>query len=145
VPSGSEKVRSLDELTKPGVKIAIGSESVPVGSYTREVLSRLPASDRKTIRGNVRSEEPDVKGVIGKLTQSAVDAGFVYRSDVQAAKGRLEAIGLPARLQPRVAYGAGVVTGTSRRGVAGEYVKGLLAGACSRALRDAGLGPAPRR
>ena len=46
------------------------------------------------IRHNVRSEEPDVRGVVGKLTQEAADAGFVYKSDVEAAKGRLDAIEL---------------------------------------------------
>ena len=44
VPAGSTRVRSLDDLAEPGTKLAIGSDSVPVGSYTREVLSRLPAA-----------------------------------------------------------------------------------------------------
>ena len=36
-------VTSLDDLAKPGTTIAMGSESVPVGSYTRKVLDGLPA------------------------------------------------------------------------------------------------------
>ena len=31
-----------------------------------------------------------MKGVVGKLTQGAADAGFVYASDVKAAGGELE-------------------------------------------------------
>ena len=57
---------------------SIGAETVPVGAYTRDVLGRLPAGAREQILANVRSEEPDVRGVVGKLTQGAADAGFVY-------------------------------------------------------------------
>ena len=39
VPAGTDHVRSLKDLRNEGTKLAIGSESVPVGSYTREVLS----------------------------------------------------------------------------------------------------------
>jgi molybdate transport system substrate-binding protein len=144
VPADSARARSLEELAKPGLEIAVGSESVPVGSYTREVLSRLSSSKRDAILRNVRSEEPDVKGVVGKLTQRAVDAGFVYRSDVEAAGGELEAVELDPRLQPAVSYGAGVVSGSSHHGAARSYVNGLRSGTCSRALRTAGFGPTPR-
>ena len=46
-PGRHGAVRSLGDLRKPGTKLAVGSESVPVGSYTREVLSRLPAAERE--------------------------------------------------------------------------------------------------
>ena len=51
---------------------------MPIGAYTREVLGRLGRAERAAILANVRSNEPDVAGVVGKLTQGAVDAGFVY-------------------------------------------------------------------
>ena len=42
VPSDGA-VTGLDDLAKPGVTIAMGSESVPVGYFTRTVLDGLPA------------------------------------------------------------------------------------------------------
>ena len=93
-PQDSE-IDSLDDLTADGVKLAIGSPSVPIGSYTREVLARLPPAPGEAILANVRSNEPDVKGIVGKLTQGAVDAGFVYVTDVAATGGALKAIELP--------------------------------------------------
>src|SRR3954463_2322616 len=57
-------VTSLEDLTKPGTTIAMGSESVPVGSYTRKVLDELPTQEKTAILGNVRSNEPDVAGVV---------------------------------------------------------------------------------
>src|SRR4249920_321167 len=109
VPQDSQ-IDSLDDLTKPGTSIVMGDPTVPVGSYTRAVLDHLPADQRKAIYDNVRSEEPDVSSISGKLTQGAADAGFIYITDVTASSGQLKVIQLPADLQPNVAYGAAVVT-----------------------------------
>jgi molybdate transport system substrate-binding protein len=143
VPAKGAKVSGLGDLDRKGVKLAIGAKTVPVGSYTHQVLDRLPAAQEKAILANVRSEEPDVKGVVGKLTQGAVDAGFVYRSDVKAAGGELKAIALPARLQPKVAYGAAVVKGAKQPVLARRYIAGLVSGDGQDALRSAGFLPPP--
>lgn len=143
VPAQDAKVASLDDLGKDGVTLAIGSENVPVGAYTRAVLERLPVAQRMAILANVRSEEPDVAGIVGKLAQGAVDAGFVYRSDVRGAGGALEAIELPDRVQPAVAYGVAVVRGAKHPRQARAFIDGLLDGAGARALRAAGFDPPP--
>jgi molybdate transport system substrate-binding protein len=142
VPKDSS-IASVEDLTANGVKIAIGSETVPIGSYTRETLARLPAPEGKAILANVRSNEPDVKGIVGKLTQGAVDAGFVYVTDVNAAGSELKSIDLPPELEPQVTYAAGVVEGAKHPEQARAYVDGLLNGPCADALRAAGFGGAP--
>ena len=93
---------------------------------------------------NVRSEEPDVKSIVGKLTQSGADAGFVYVTDVNATKGALRAIELPAAAQPRVVYAAAVVKGTKHpeRG-APIRRRPALRRRGARALRAAGFEPPP--
>jgi molybdate transport system substrate-binding protein len=142
VPKGSE-IDSVDDLTKKGTTVVIGSESVPIGSYTRETLAKLPPAQEKAILANVRSNEPDVKGIVGKLTQGAADAGFVYVTDVNATGGELTAIDLPSDLEPQVSYGAGVVTKAKQPELAQKFVDGLTDGACADALSAAGFGPAP--
>lgn len=141
VPATTKAVKSLDDVARPGVKLAVGSPSVPIGSYTRQVLDRLPSAERARILANVRSEEPDVTGIVGKLTQGAVDAGFVYRTDVAATRGGLRAIALPDRLQPTVVYAAAVVKGTHHGKEARRFVDGLVHGAGQAALRRAGFLP----
>ena len=143
VPAGATKVASLKDAQAPGVKLAIGSESVPIGSYTRTVLSKLPESEASAVLKNVRTEEPDVAGIVGKLTQGAVDAGFVYVSDVKGSGGKLKAIALPDSLQPTVAYGAAVVKGTENEDAAQKFVDGLLDGDGRRQLDAAGFLPPP--
>jgi molybdate transport system substrate-binding protein len=143
VPADDAKVGSLDDLAKPGVTIAIGSKEVPVGAYTRQVLDRLDAAQRTAVLRNVRSEEPDVGGIAAKLTQGAVDAGFLYATDVAAANGRLRAIKLPTKLEPEVAYGVAIVKGARNGAAARDFVDGLVFGAGADALLAAGFEPPP--
>jgi molybdate transport system substrate-binding protein len=144
VPAGSKKVRSLADLSKRGVTIAIGAPSVAVGGYARQAIGKLGSAQSGAILHNVRSNEPDVQGVVGKVSQGAVDAGFVYITDVKASGGRLKAIELPARIQPKIVYAAAVVKGTKHRGQARQFVAGLLRGPGEQALRAAGFTPPPK-
>ena len=139
VPRGSE-LRESTDLRRAGTTLVIGSESVPIGAYTRELLDRLPGAEGELILANVRSNEPDVRGIVGKLAQGAADAGFVYVTDVKAAKGKLEAIPLPAVVEPDVTYAAGVVEGAEQPQLAREFVDGLVSGNCADALAAAGFG-----
>jgi molybdate transport system substrate-binding protein len=139
VPAGSTKVRSLADLAKPRVTVAMGSPRVPVGSYARKVLSGLAPAERKAILANVRSNEPEVNGIIAKVTAKAVDAGLVYLTDVQASSGKAMAVPVPDRLQPQVAYGVVVVRGARHPSQARAFIAGLVIGAGQQDLRNAGF------
>jgi molybdate transport system substrate-binding protein len=139
VPTTAADITTIDDLAKPGVKIAAGAPSVPVGSYTREVIDRMPPDQARAIEANIRSNEPDVAGVVGKLTQGAVDAGFVYVTDVVATDGRLTAIELPGRLRPDVDYAAAVVKDAPNAAAARAYVDGLAGAKGTGALTEAGF------
>lgn len=143
VPASS-KITSIADAGKSGTTIAIGSATVPIGIYTRKVLAKLGPAQSKQILGNVRSAEPDVSGIVGKLTEGAVDAGFTYVTDVQATHGKLKAIELPASLQPVVAYDVAVVKGTGHPVQAEQFITGLLHGEGSAALLAAGFLAPPR-
>jgi molybdate transport system substrate-binding protein len=140
VPADGGDVDSLEALERPGVTLVVGAEGVPVGDYTRAVLARLGAERGEAILANVRSNEPDVKGIVGKLAQGAAEAGFVYASDVKASGGELRAIELAAELEPTATYGAGVVEAAKQPDAAEAFVDDLLAGGCHEALLAAGFG-----
>lgn len=141
VPEGSD-IRSLSDLTKPGTKIVIGDESVPVGSYTRTVLGRLPKAQRTAIMSNVVSEETEVASIVAKLEQGVADAGFVYVTDEKGAEG-LEPVELESKLQPDVEYGVAVVQSSDDKAAAEEFVAGLIDGEGQEDLREAGFLPPP--
>lgn len=143
VPVGSRRVASLAGVQAGGVTLAIGTPTVPVGAYTRTLLARLPAAQRRALLAKVADVEPDVTGIVGKLSQGAVDAGFLYATDVRAAGGALRAIELPARLRPQVLYGVAIVRGAKHSAQARAFIAGLLAGAGRRALIESGFEPPP--
>jgi molybdate transport system substrate-binding protein len=141
-PTDSE-IDSIEDLEQPGLDLVIGTPDVPFGSYTREVLDRLPAAERESILANVRSEESDVTAAVGKLLQGAADASFVYRSDITGAAGELRAVALPAELQPTVVYGIAAVDGAENPAGAERFIDRLLDGPGQDTLADAGFGPPP--
>ena len=141
VPADSG-MRSVADVAEPGVSVVIGNPSVPIGAYTHKILARLPASEGSAILANVRSQEPDVSSIVGKLTQGAADAAFVYVTDVRATAGSVRAIPLPDSLQPEVAYGIGVLSHAPDPELARRYVQGLEPGGSGvRYLRQAGFLP----
>ena len=145
VPAGSGKVNTFDDLQKDGIRLAIGSKSVPIGAYTRKLLDQLPQDQADAILANVRSEEPNVHLIAGKVAQGGADAGFVYVTDVSAAGGRLRAVELPAELKSTVAYGVAVVKGAKQPEQAQKFIDGLLDGQGQQALADAGFEPPPSK
>jgi molybdate transport system substrate-binding protein len=134
---------ALAEISAPGLDLVIGAEGVPAGDYAREALARLSPAREDAILANVRSEESDVKGIVGKLATGAADAGFVYATDVEAAGDDLRAIELPAELQPVVAYSAAVVSDSEDRAAARKFIDALLSGDGADALAAAGFKPPP--
>jgi molybdate transport system substrate-binding protein len=144
VPTGS-KMTGIESLAKKGVTISVGSATVPVGAYTAKVLARLPAAEQRALTANIHDREPDVTGIVGKLAEGAIDAGFLYATDVKAAGDALKAIELPASLQPQVAYAIAVVKGSSHSGQGRTFISGLLSGQGSQDLLKAGFLPPPAR
>jgi molybdate transport system substrate-binding protein len=142
VPAHS-RISTLADLERRGVTLAIGSPTVPVGAYTAQVLARLPAARRRLLLANVVDREPDVTGIVGKLSESAVDAGFLYATDVSAAAGRLREIQLPSSLRPQVAYAVAIVKGTPRAARARAFVAGLRHGLGRLELVRSGFLPPP--
>ena len=136
--SNPARIRTVADLARrPKLKLVVAGPKVPIGLYTREVLKRLGLLGvlRKTV-----SQEPDVKGIVGKLAVGQADAGFVYATDVRAASGRLAAIRIPARGQPTVRYEVAVVRRSGARDAAWSFVADLLSRSGRRQLERAGFG-----
>jgi molybdate transport system substrate-binding protein len=136
--SNPSQLRSVFDLRDRNVRLVVGTASVPIGSYTRRILRRLGLT---IVLDKVVSEEPDVKSIVGKLALGEADAGFVYRTDVQAASGRLRAISLPRYAQPAVRYEAAVVRASRRKADARRLVASLTTRRAQTLLRRAGFSP----
>jgi molybdate transport system substrate-binding protein len=137
-PDNPAGIESVDDLTAEGVKLVVGAEGVPIGDYTRTVLETLGATD---VLENVVSNEEDVKGVVGKITAGAADAGFVYVTDATAAGDDVEPIELPKDARAVVRYPIAVLADSQQQDAAAAFVELVLGEDGQQALADAGFGP----
>jgi len=136
--SNPADIHSVYDLRKRGVKVVIGDQGVPIGSYTRQLLDTLGIKD--AVLHNVVSQETDVKSIVAKVALGEADAGFVYRTDAKPVSARVEKVFLPARAQPPVRYQLAVVKSTPRRVEARAFVRKVLSKRGRMLLRRAGFG-----
>ncbi len=134
-------IKTVFDLRRPGVKVVIAAQGVPVGNYTRQILRNLGISS--AVLANVVSQEPDVRSVLAKVALGEADAGFVYRTDAATAPGQVTVIRLPAWAQPPVRYGICVVSASSSKAAAQAFVSKVLGEAGRKQLAAAGFGLPP--
>jgi molybdate transport system substrate-binding protein len=136
-------VTSVHSLRRGGRRLSIGTVGVPVGVYTRTLLTRMRLSS--ILRSNRVSQQTNVGQVASQVALGSADAGFVYYTDALAVKDRTRVIGLPEWAQPAVRYQACGVrrSGADTRG-ARAFIEKLSSGAGRAALKARGFGLPPR-
>jgi molybdate transport system substrate-binding protein len=146
-PGDPAGIASLQDLTRGGVKLVIGAETVPVGSYTRTVLTNLDAlygvGYSAKVLANVVSNEDSVSTVVSKVQLGEADAGFVYVTDAQAAGSQVRTIELPAEAQAVATYPIAVVTSSKATADARRFVDFVMSERAQAILKQAGFGPPP--
>ena len=136
--SNPANIHSVYDLGKSGVKVVIGDQGVPIGSYTRQLLDALGIKD--AVLRNVVSQETDVKGIVAKVALGEADAGFVYRTDAKPVSAKVEKIFLPFWAQPPVRYQIAIVSSTPRKVEARAFIRQVLSKRGRMLLRRAGFG-----
>jgi len=117
-------IDSVFDLRRPGVKVVIAQQGVPIGDYTRQLLRNLGIS--RAVLANVVSQEPDVKAVVSKIVLGEGDVGFVYRTDVKPVANDVNFYRLPTWAQPPVRYQICVVKSSDHKAAARAFVKRVL-------------------
>jgi molybdate transport system substrate-binding protein len=130
-------ISSVYDLCKSGVKIDIGDKAVPIGAYTRQVLTTLGL---QCVLSNVVSNEQNVRDILTKVSLGEADAGFVYVTDARTVPGKVRTILLPGWAQPHVKYEIAVVKSSSKQAAAAAFIKKVLARQGQKLLLAAGFG-----
>jgi len=131
-------IHSVYDLRRHGVKVIVGTPTVPVGSYTKQVLDSMGITS--DVMANVVSQEPDVKAIVAKIALGQGDAGFVYKTDARPAGKKVTAILIPAWAQPPIRYEIGIVKRSSHRAAAAAFIKRVTSLRGRRLLVQAGFG-----
>jgi molybdate transport system substrate-binding protein len=130
-------ITSVYDLCKPGVKVDLGDKAVPIGSYTRQILTTLGL---QCVLSNVVSNEQNVRDILTKVSLGEADAGFVYSTDAKTVPGKVKTIPLPGWAQPHVKYEVAVLKSSSKRAAAAAFVRKLLSKQGQKLLLAAGFG-----
>ena len=144
-PANPAGIASPRDLARPGIKLVVGAETVPVGTYTRKVLANLDElygpSYSASVLANIVSNEDNVEGVLTKVRLGEADAGFVYITDARAAGDAVRAEQLPAEAQAIASYPIAVIRSRPHPGLARGFERFVLSGEGQRILAEAGFGP----
>ena len=129
-------IDDIEDVTAEGTQVVIAAEGVPVGDYTREVLTELGLD---AALENVVSEEDDVRGVLGKISLGEGDVGFVYATDATVVGDDVTVVELPEGSQPPIEYQIAVVTASEDKDSAQEFVDLVLSDSGREQLEAAGF------
>ena len=139
-------LHGLEDLARPGVKVVLGDQAVPVGRYSSELLDGLAvrgglgANYAKQVMANVVSLEDNVKGVVSKVELGEADAGIVYRSDAQgAAAPALGQIEIPDSLNIAALYPIALLKGGDNPDLARSFLAYILSPAGQEILERFGF------
>jgi molybdate transport system substrate-binding protein len=136
--SNPAHITTVYDLRREGIKLVIGDRTVPIGSYTRQILDALGITTDVT--KNVVSQETDVKGIVTKVALGEVDAGFVYLTDAKPVASRTRSIALPAWAQPPIRYELAVVKASANVAAAKAFLKKVTSKHGRQLLSKAGFG-----
>ena len=145
-PKTNSALQTLNDLTKPGLKLVIADKTVPVGDYTRRMLTAIDKSgtygkdfSARTLK-NVVSEETNVRQVALKVQLGEADAAVVYATDVTPTlKPLVRIISLPTRFNQNASYPIGVLTGSASPEAAQAFVAFMQSAVGQKILKKWGF------
>ena len=101
VPKGSQTIQSLQDLTQPGVRVAIGQpDQCTLGALTRRLLQRQglydALIDKQSQPDEVVVEKPSSALIVPDVVTGHVDVGVAYLTDVLSAEDEVDMIHIQA-------------------------------------------------
>jgi molybdate transport system substrate-binding protein len=135
-------IQSIYDLKKPGIKLVIAAAAVPVGTYTLQVLKQMGLT---SVLSNVVSRESDVRSVLSKVALGEADAGFVYSTDARTVPGKVAVLKVPAWAQPKVTYSMAIVSSSSNKTAAQQYINEVMSKAGQKKMLAAGFLAIPKK
>ena len=134
VPKGNPRgLRSLADLSRPGLKVALCAEQVPCGAAARKALD---ASGAKLTPVTL---EQDVRAALSKVKLGEVDAALVYRTDVRAAAAQADGIEFPESAGAVNDYPITALKDAPNPAGANAFVAYVLSGPAAAVLAEAGF------
>ena len=132
-PNNPAKVKSVNDLAKSSVKVALCQPQVPCGVVAAEVFKNASITVKPV------TLQPDVKSMLTQVELGNVDAGVVYVTDVKAAGSKVKGVLIPASDNASTLYPIDTINSSTHKSVAESFVAYVMSPAGQQVLTAAGF------
>ena len=132
-PDNPANVKSVTNLAKKSVKVALCQPQVPCGVVAAEVFKNAG------IKVKPVTLQADVKSVLTQVELGSVDAGMVYVTDVKAAGDKVKGVTISDSDNASTLYPIATITDSKHKSVAQSFVAYVLSPAGQQVLTAAGF------
>ena len=133
LPGNPEKISSLKDLTKPGLKVVLCDRQVPCGAAAQKALAA------SGLELTPVSYEQDVKAALTKVELKEADAAVVYKTDVHAAGDKVEGVQFPESADAVNDYPIALLKDTKNAATAKAFIALVRSAEGQRVLTEAGF------
>jgi molybdate transport system substrate-binding protein len=132
-PGNPKHLQTLADLVAPGVKLDLCAPTVPCGAAATKAFAAA------TLTPHAVSEETDVTSVLTKVRLGEVDAGLIYRTDVQGARGAVTGVPLQQAAGTTTTYPIALLAASRNAPAAQAFIAYVTGPAGRSALSAAGF------
>ena len=132
-PDNPANVGSVADMAKPGTKVALCQPEVPCGTVAAQVFKNANVTVKPVTLG------PDVKSVLTSVELGEVDAGMVYKTDVQAVGTKVKGVQIPADQNASTSYPIAALSKAPNAAGAAAFVDYVLSPDGEKVLAQAGF------
>lgn len=128
-----QRIKTLADLTRAKLTIALCAPTVPAGRYAREAFGKagVPVPEA--------SQELDVRSALTKVELGEADAAIVYVTDVRARAERVDAVAVPDSQNVVARYPIARLANAPHPESARRFVEYVLSPAGQRVLAEHGF------
>ncbi|MFG2124950.1 molybdate ABC transporter substrate-binding protein [Streptomyces sp. NPDC048710] len=133
LPGNPDKVASLKDLTKSGLKVVLCDKTVPCGAAAQKAL------DAGKLKLTPVSYEQDVKAALTKVELKEADAAVVYKTDVKAAGDKVEGVEFPESANAINDYPITLLKNAGNAAAAKAFIELVQSAEGQKVLNEAGF------
>jgi molybdate transport system substrate-binding protein len=148
VPSDNPpNIKSLEDLSNPGIRLVLAEEGVPAADYAVEILGKANkvygSGFKKKVLSNVVSREANVRASVNRVAVGDADATFGYASDYTPdIRGKVKVIPIPPNLNIIATYPIATLKDAKEQALAKRWVYLVTNREGQKVLKKWGFEPA---
>ena len=140
-------IKSLEDLSKPNIKLVLAAKDVPAADYAVEILGKANkvygSNFKKDVLSNVVSREADVRAAVNRVVVGDADATFGYASDYTPdIRDKVKVIPIPPTLNIIATYPIATLEDAKEPSLAKKWVDLVMSSEGQEVLKKWGFEPA---